>query len=211
MDASFGARASSSFDWETLFDGYRFDTETGTYQVRFRYLHPGLGRWLSRDPIGESRVELQFRASAFLSLNPYGGDALNLYRYGLNSPLQTVDAYGLLSLLPNDSMLACLQNCLAVKRTAPGVGSAIGHHIGEHVFFGGGMLISLGCMSGAGPIVLVPFALFGIGEWIAAGRTVEEVDDLRREARSRFAKCIMDCGRKWGEWEEAYEFWDIYQ
>jgi RHS repeat-associated protein len=30
----------------------RLDADTGFYQVRNRYLHPGLGRWLTRDPIG---------------------------------------------------------------------------------------------------------------------------------------------------------------
>ncbi|NBR88282.1 MAG: hypothetical protein EBT61_22845, partial [Verrucomicrobia bacterium] len=31
------------------FDAYRWDAETGFYQVRYRYLHPTLGRWVSRD------------------------------------------------------------------------------------------------------------------------------------------------------------------
>ena len=53
MTASFGSRTSSSYAWETLFCGYRFDSSTGIYQVRFRYLHSQLGRWLSRDPIQE--------------------------------------------------------------------------------------------------------------------------------------------------------------
>jgi RHS repeat-associated protein len=53
LDASFGSRANSSHTWETLFDGYRYDPESGLYQVRYRYLHPRLGRWVSRDPIGE--------------------------------------------------------------------------------------------------------------------------------------------------------------
>jgi RHS repeat-associated protein len=53
LDASFGSRANSSYTWETLFDGYRYDPESGLYQVRYRYLHPRLGRWVSRDPIGE--------------------------------------------------------------------------------------------------------------------------------------------------------------
>ena len=53
MDASFGSRSSSSYGWETLFDGYRYDADTGFYQVRYRYLHPKLGKWMSRDPLGE--------------------------------------------------------------------------------------------------------------------------------------------------------------
>jgi len=52
MNASFGS-ASSSYSWETLYGAYRYDSDTGLYQVRFRYHHPKLGRWINRDPIGE--------------------------------------------------------------------------------------------------------------------------------------------------------------
>jgi len=37
---------------EILFAGYRLDPESGLYQVRFRYYHPTLGKWISRDPAG---------------------------------------------------------------------------------------------------------------------------------------------------------------
>jgi RHS repeat-associated protein len=79
MTAAFAPQDPSTRDWETLFDGYRFDRETGLYQVRFRYLHAELGRWLSRDPITE-----------------YGG--LNLYSFGFNRPLHWRDSFGLRSL-----------------------------------------------------------------------------------------------------------------
>lgn len=72
----FGMKASSSFDWETTFSGYRWDIETGFYQVRYRYLCPTLGRWLSRDPSGER-----------------GG--INLYDYVLNNPVGYIDPLGL--------------------------------------------------------------------------------------------------------------------
>jgi RHS repeat-associated protein len=76
MTPSFGSRASSSYTWETLFGDYRWDSETGFYQVRFRYLHPTLGRWLTRDPIGQN-----------------GG--INLYGYVLNNPINYFDLFGL--------------------------------------------------------------------------------------------------------------------
>jgi RHS repeat-associated protein len=95
MDPSFGSRSSSSYDWETLFGGYRYDQETGLYQVRYRYLHSKLGRWLSRDPIGEK-----------------GG--LNLYEFVHNNPISLFDPDGrrvqICCREVNDSPTA---NCLA--------------------------------------------------------------------------------------------------
>ncbi len=75
MDASFAPRASSSYGWEVRFACYSLDLESNFYHVRFRYLHPMLGRWLSRDPIGES-----------------GG--INLYAYVGNNPVQYLDPLG---------------------------------------------------------------------------------------------------------------------
>jgi RHS repeat-associated protein len=75
MNASFGS-ASSSYGWETLYGAYRYDADTGLYQVRFRYLHPKLGRWSSRDLIG-------YRAGT------------NLYTYTSNTPVNRVDPHGL--------------------------------------------------------------------------------------------------------------------
>ncbi len=76
---SFGTRTSSSYGWETTYGSYRLDAETGLYCVRNRYLHPLLGRWINRDPLGER-----------------GG--LNLYPYVGNSPATFVDSSGLLGL-----------------------------------------------------------------------------------------------------------------
>jgi RHS repeat-associated protein len=76
MDDEFNTETSSSYEWETRFGAYRWDGETGLYQVRNRYLHPKLGRWITRDPIGEN-----------------GG--YNLYLYVGNTPNNSIDALGL--------------------------------------------------------------------------------------------------------------------
>jgi RHS repeat-associated protein len=78
MDASFNVITASIYDWETRYDNYRFDSESNYYQVRNRYLHPTLGRWLTRDPIG-------YQAG------------ISLYAYVLNNSLNKVDVKGLIS------------------------------------------------------------------------------------------------------------------
>jgi RHS repeat-associated protein len=59
------------------FTGRELDAETGLYYYRARYYAPGIGRFISEDPI------------AFA-----GGDA-NLYRYVGNRPLTATDPSGL--------------------------------------------------------------------------------------------------------------------
>jgi RHS repeat-associated protein len=93
MTAAFAPQDPTTRDWETLFDGYRYDRETGLYQVRFRYLHAELGRWLSRDPIrriGNSRPGRRTRR--FRIVRP-----VNLYRFVLNCPTRFSDLLGLCS------------------------------------------------------------------------------------------------------------------
>ena len=76
LTGAFGSRASSLSGWETRYGAYRFDAETALYCVRYRYLHPALGRWVSRDPIDER-----------------GG--FNLYTFVSNDPIDWVDYFGL--------------------------------------------------------------------------------------------------------------------
>ena len=49
LNPEFEAISGSTINWETTFCSYRLDSETGLYQVRYRYLHPALGRWVSRE------------------------------------------------------------------------------------------------------------------------------------------------------------------
>ena len=76
LDANFNAAPPAPEAWPVLFDGYRMEENTGLYQVRHRIYDPGLGRWLTRDPIGER-----------------GG--LNLYGFVWNDPLNLSDRLGL--------------------------------------------------------------------------------------------------------------------
>jgi RHS repeat-associated protein len=70
------AAGTNAYAWNYLFHGYEWDAQSGFLNVRFRTYHPTLGRWLSRDPIGEE-----------------GG--LNLYRMVENNPTNAFDELGL--------------------------------------------------------------------------------------------------------------------
>jgi len=71
-----GLRANSMFGNPYLFTGRVWVAGIGLYDYRNRYYSPEIGRWLSRDPIGEK-----------------GG--INLYRYVDNSPVNFSDPTGL--------------------------------------------------------------------------------------------------------------------
>jgi len=75
LTSTFVGRASSLFDWNFLFHG-EFQDDSQLYNYGYRYYHPNLGRWISRDPIGEE-----------------GG--LNLYFYSNNNPTNEIDWIGL--------------------------------------------------------------------------------------------------------------------
>ena len=53
MDANFATRSSSTCAWNWLYHGEFLDGESGMYDYGYRFYHPALGRWASRDPIGE--------------------------------------------------------------------------------------------------------------------------------------------------------------
>jgi len=63
------------------FAGYQRHASTGLYLTHYRAYDPDLGRWLSRDPIGEQ-----------------GPDGPNLYTYVSNNPVNGVDPLGLWNL-----------------------------------------------------------------------------------------------------------------
>ena len=65
-----------------LYNGRRFESETGLYYNRARYYNPDQGRFISRDPIGSFGDEMNFG---------------NAYGYVGNSPLSLADPSGLAS------------------------------------------------------------------------------------------------------------------
>jgi RHS repeat-associated protein len=55
MDVSYTPRSgnTSAYAWTFLFHAEFIDSESGLYNYGYRFYHPQLGRWLSRDPIAE--------------------------------------------------------------------------------------------------------------------------------------------------------------
>jgi RHS repeat-associated protein len=80
-----------------LWQGREYSWNTGLYYFRARWYDPVVGRWLSRDPIGEV---------GFMRLRrPRIGEAVaaNTYGYVGNVPLVNVDALGLAHIVNNTS------------------------------------------------------------------------------------------------------------
>jgi len=75
LDSAFIPQSSSLFGWSYLFHAEFTDAETGWFNYGYRYYVPELGRWLSRDPIGEK-----------------GG--ANLYGMVQNDPVNHLDRLG---------------------------------------------------------------------------------------------------------------------
>lgn len=86
MDAAFSWLLSSDYDWETLFSGYRFDSETGLSISRARLLIGLLGRWLTVDPLSYARfISLLGDAISDPSVNSGGSQIPLLPDPGPNS------------------------------------------------------------------------------------------------------------------------------
>ncbi len=104
LDADFSTDGDGVSDYEQhhLFAGYRLDTESGLYEVRNRILHPTLGRWMQRDPLGYV-------------------DGGSLYEYVGSTPLFATDPLGLYQSVA--TVRECLENCKSgcpvSRRTIP--------------------------------------------------------------------------------------------
>ncbi|MCA9091450.1 MAG: hypothetical protein KDA90_22775, partial [Planctomycetaceae bacterium] len=52
LTPAFSPRATSNYNWETTYCGYRWEHAVGLFAVRYRWYSPRLATWVSRDPIG---------------------------------------------------------------------------------------------------------------------------------------------------------------
>ncbi len=72
-------KVSGDFDADFGFTGYYYHAPSGLHLALYRAYDADVGRWLSRDPLGELR-----------------GDSAALYQYTLNNPIIYTDPYGLI-------------------------------------------------------------------------------------------------------------------
>ena len=93
LSAAFIPRSTSSYAWEILYCGYRYDAGTQLYSVRFRSYHSVLGVWLVRDFLNtiESLRTLYLYGSAMplTHLDPLGLDDAGNTAIGINVALST--------------------------------------------------------------------------------------------------------------------------
>jgi RHS repeat-associated protein len=101
LNSNYTSRTSSSFNWETLFAGYRWDQTTGVYLDRHRPLHVHLGSWMQRDMLGYI-------------------DGMSLYEYVRSNPLRYTDPSGevIPVIIVGASCLACFEAMRTFLTTA---------------------------------------------------------------------------------------------
>ena len=97
LDPNYTSRTASSFDWETLFAGYRWDQSTELYLVRNRVLHPLTGTWVQRDPLLEALTAVFGNAPLATNVLPNHDflNVLNQYQYADGNSLNDIDPSGL--------------------------------------------------------------------------------------------------------------------
>jgi RHS repeat-associated protein len=77
---------TGTIDQPFMFSTKQYDTETGLQYFGYRFYNPSVGRWITRDPLGE--LGGAAKAPAFFA----GG--LNLYQYVANDPINAIDPSG---------------------------------------------------------------------------------------------------------------------
>jgi RHS repeat-associated protein len=111
------------------------DPQSGLALARAREYAPSVGRWLSRDPLGEfgdvgtppvrnevvDADELQSPDRGVMTW--FSGTNVNLYNYVLNDPLDQIDPSGLQGVhsAPGESFGTCYETCLKWYATRFGV------------------------------------------------------------------------------------------
>lgn len=141
---SFGnviSQTDPTVDNRYLFTGREFDGETGLYYYRSRYYDPGIGRFLSEDPLG------------------FGAGDSNFYRYVFNNPVSFTD--------PDGEIVPALAVALVIGAgglIGGGINAVQGKSFGEGFVTGG-----LGTAAGLATLAALPAGVSAVGAAAAAG------------------------------------------
>lgn len=114
----YGRRIKLAGDMEADFGfaGMFWSSEARLSLTLYRAYDPGLGRWLSRDPLSEAEIM----------------EGPNLYAYVLNDPVNLIDPYGLMSTLTSCftvNAVACTAAGIGVAKTVHTVGPPVANVI----------------------------------------------------------------------------------
>jgi RHS repeat-associated protein len=114
LTPTFTTRASSSYNIEVLYAGYRYEQATALFHIRHRVYQPELGCWVQRDPLSYSAGEASLLL--YLGDNPSG----RTDPFGMRAWCQgaSVDVGGFL-MHPSGAVKVCWDDCgnLAVAAT----------------------------------------------------------------------------------------------
>jgi len=202
MDSDFVTHTSGSseHDWNWLFHGEFLDAETGLYNYGYRYYHPKLGRWISRDPLGDQAFLDQYWRGKRKSINALNKTKMtvsfreescgNIYKFCKNEPITKQDNLGLFSLddlkigVPGAG-LECLQIGLAMAVQFELREKVIGRRVDDKNFH---------CVTSCRMAdVCGPFAADMMG-WFKENVIDEKPDPLDDEANKRG----HECSKSWG-------------
>ena len=123
LTPAFGIRSGTAFGWEVLYAGYRWDVETGLYQIRQRMYIAQLGSWLQRDALGLA-----------------GG--VNFYAYAMGNPANNTDPSGAIVFL-----IPLLYLALATGLVASGVASYVAYRNTQSVGTAVGVGLAVGVLA----------------------------------------------------------------
>ena len=139
MDAAFDTLNGSAYDWTFAFQGQFRDDETGFYNYGYRYYSPELGRWLSRDPIGErggvnlysmadndclNKIDPDGRETTWIT-QPCDNDVETKFIQVVQHGLQWCNVYGLNS----TSLVGLIRKAPFIDNGSEGAGSTLGNYV----------------------------------------------------------------------------------
>jgi RHS repeat-associated protein len=122
MTEAFGSRGNSEYDWNFLFHAEFMDQESGLYNYGYRYYQVNLGRWLSRDPLGEQdggNIYAMNRNAAVDQLDYLGREFIPPPGNGPKESPTRDRAFGFTSLPQLDIFITCVKctnNCYRLNK-----------------------------------------------------------------------------------------------